>query len=616
LLVRRSGPDTAEKAWWWAILPILRPFRWQLGAAMLALACDSILNTLRPWPLKVVTDVVLTGKKTKVPFIAGWLNDPDVQPMTIIWGSSLAILLIAMGTGAATYYYRRAIGDVGQRFVYSLRQHLFAHMQRLSLRFHDRQRTGDLMTRITSDTRSIQDFVEGDTDTFLDNTIRLTVMIGLMLWLDWRFAMCALSIAPFLFLTVYRYTRRIKAASKRGRVSEGLLASIAQETLSSIRIVQGLAQEEQQAERFRVQSANSVEAYREGIRYQAMAAPLVDILSAAGLSIVMWYGATGVLRGDLTTGDVIIFFSYITGLYSPMKSLSRLAYSYSKTAVRGERIAEILRTDVEVKDLPDARKAPPFKGSVEFRGVDFAYEPGKPVLNDINLKIQPGECVAIVGATGAGKSTLVSLLPRLYDPTAGSVLIDGADLRSYKVQSLREQISLVLQDSLLFRGTIRDNIAFGCPDASDEAIEAAARTANADEFIARLERGYDTEVAERGSSLSGGQKQRIAIARAVLRDAPILILDEPTSGLDANAERLVIEALERAAKGRTTLIIAHRLTTIRFASRVVVMDAGRIVESGTPDELLALNGRYAQLHRLQFKAGVPGGATVHRVGAS
>lgn len=596
----KPKPKTGTGGWWWDILPLLRPFRLPLSLAWLALILDAALTTLRPWPLKVVTDRVLTGKHTKVPFIADWLNDPAISPMAILYGACAAILLIAISTGALTYYYKLAIGNVGQRFVHALRQKLFAHMQRLSLRFHDTQRTGDLMTRITSDTRAIQGFVEDDVDTLLSNVFQLLAMVSLMVWLNWRFALAALSVAPFLFLTVFRYTRRIKTANKRGRVSEGLLASVAQETLASIRIVQGLSQEKQQDARFREQSRDSMEAYREGIQYQAKAAPMVDFLSAVGLAIVMWYGSTEVLAGAITTGDVIVFFSYITSLYSPMKSLSRLAYSFSKTSVRGERIAEILRTQAEVVDRPGAVPAPRFQGAIEFRNVSFSYLPDRPVLQDVSLQIQPGERVAVVGATGAGKSTLISLLPRLYDPGSGSVHIDGKDIREFQLASLRDQISLVLQDSLLFKGTIRENIAFGRPDATDEEIAEAAATANADEFIRRLHDGYDTQVAERGSTLSGGQKQRIAIARAILRDAPILILDEPTSGLDARSERLVIEALERAAKNHTTFIIAHRLTTVRFATRVVVMDGGRIVECGPPDELLALGGRYTQLHRLQF----------------
>jgi subfamily B ATP-binding cassette protein MsbA len=375
---------------------------------------------------------------------------------------------------------------------------------------------------------------------------------------------------------------------------------LAQETLASIRIVQGLAQEEQQDERFRAQSATSLQAYQEGIRYQARIWPIVDFLAATGLAMVMWYGATRVLAGALTTGDVVIFFAYVTNLYAPMRQLARLSYMSNRASVGAERIAEIMTVRSEVVDRPRARRAIGLKGSIEFLNVKFEYEPGRPVLSNVYLAIRPGERVAIVGATGAGKSTLVSLVPRLYDPSEGVVCIDSEDIRNYSVQSLREQISLVLQDSLLFRGTIRENIAFGRRGASEQEIINAAVTAHADEFIQRLPDGYDTLVAERGSTLSGGEKQRIAIARAVLRDAPILILDEPTSSLDAASERLVIDALERAAVGRTTLIIAHRLTTVRLADRIVVLEQGHVAEEGSRQELLARNGKYSHLYHLQL----------------
>jgi ATP-binding cassette, subfamily B, bacterial len=297
---------------------------------------------------------------------------------------------------------------------------------------------------------------------------------------------------------------------------------------------------------------------------------------------------------------VVIFFAYVTNLYAPMRQLARLSYMFNRASVGAERIAEVLTVRSEVVDRPRARTAAGLEGSIEFLNVSFEYEPGHLVLSKIYLSIRPGEKVAIVGATGAGKSTLVSLVPRLYDPSTGAVCIDGEDIRNYSVQSLREQISLVLQDSLLFSGTIRENISFGRRGASEQEIVAAAITANADEFIQRLPDGYDTLVAERGSTLSGGEKQRIAIARAVLRDAPILILDEPTSSLDAASERLVIDALERAAAGRTTLIIAHRLTTVRLADRVVVLEQGHVAEEGSRQDLLARQGKYAHLYHLQL----------------
>ena len=588
------------RIWVQNFLPLLRPFRKPLFWVGVAMILDAALTVFRPWPLKVVIDRVLSQRPSHVPFLHAWLDTAPLSRLHILYGACATTLIIAVTTGMLTYYYIRRLGDIGQRFVFALRENLFAHLQRLSLRFHDRQRIGDLITRLTSDIDAIQDMIANGIIVFASNAFLLAGMLILMFWLNWQFALTALSVAPLLFWTVFRYSNRIKIAAGKARASTGVLASLAQETLASIRIVQGLAQEEQQDERFRAQSTTSLQAYQEGIRYQARIWPIVDLLAATGLAMVMWYGATRVLAGALTTGDVVIFFAYITNLYAPMRQLARLSFMFNRASVAAERIAEIMTLRSEVVDRARAKTAVGLKGSIEFLNVSFEYEQGQPVLSKIYLAIRPGERVAIIGASGAGKSTLVSLVPRLYDPSSGAVYIDGEDIRNYSVQSLREQISLVLQDSLLFSGTIRENIAFGRRNATEQEIVAAAVTANADEFIQRLPDGYDTLIAERGSSLSGGEKQRIAIARAVLRDTPILILDEPTSSLDAASERLVIDALERAAEGRTTLIIAHRLTTVRLADRVVVLEKGHVAEEGSSQELLARNGKYSHLYHLQL----------------
>jgi subfamily B ATP-binding cassette protein MsbA len=585
------------REWRVHLLPLLRPYRVPLLLAHMAMLLDAGLTVMRPWPLKVVIDRVINSKPARVPFIGRWVDHLATDRINILYGACAASLLIALGTGAATYYYTRTMGSIGEHFTFDLRRGLFARMQRLSLRFHDRQRTGDLTTRLNSDINAIDDLVTDSSHIVVYNACLLIGMLGMMLWINWRFALIAMSVAPLLFAAVLRYRWRIRTAARTARASDGLATSVAQETLSSIRIVQGLVQEDQQDERYESQSRVSLNARLEIKRLQSLSAPIVDVLAAAGLALVMWYGATRVISGDISTGDVVVFFAYVTNLYAPMRQLARSSGKFLRAQIGAERVVEILRQDREVADLPGARPAPQFRGGIEFKGVTFAYESGQDVLSRVDLRIDPGERVAIVGTTGAGKSTLVSLIPRLYDASSGAVLVDGQDVRRYTVQSLRDQISLVLQDCLLFKGTIRDNIAFGRPDADDAEIRAAAAAAHAAEFIDRLPDGYESTVSERGTTLSGGQKQRIAIARAILRDSPILILDEPTTGLDTTSERAVLNALDVAARGRTTIIIAHRMASMRAADRVIVMERGRIIEQGTHSALMAHGGRYSELSR-------------------
>jgi ABC-type multidrug transport system fused ATPase/permease subunit len=411
--------------------------RKQFTVAALAMALDAALSVARPWPLKIVIDRVLSHKPSRVPLIGKWLDAAPFTRTEILYGVCTATLIIALITGLLTYFYTSILGRVGQRLVFALRRDLFAHMQRLSLRFHDAQRTGDLTARLTSDIQAIQDVISNGITLVGSNTLLLIGMLTLMLWLDWRFALAALSVTPFLFWATFHHTRRIKIATRRARASTGLMASLAQETLASIRIVQGLAQEEQLDDRFQARSQDQLDAYLESVRYQARIAPLVDGLAAVGLAIVMWYGATRVLAGQLTTGDVVIFFAYVTSFYAPMKAIARSSNTFSRASVGLERIAEVLSVRSEVTDRPGALSAPRLRGHIIFQNVSFEYVPGQSVLSHINLNIAPGEKVAIVGATGAGKSTLVGLVPRFYDPNSGAVCIDGNDIRSYALQSLR-----------------------------------------------------------------------------------------------------------------------------------------------------------------------------------
>jgi ABC-type multidrug transport system fused ATPase/permease subunit len=575
-----------------------------LALACLAVVADGALTLCRPFPVKVVIDRVLrldhrALRPLRLPFVGGWLDALAPDRQQLLYGACAASVMIGLGTGLFTYGYTRAMGDVARQLAFTLRRDLFAHLQRLSLRFHDTQRTGDLTVRLTTDIQSIQDVIANGVTLLVANVLLLVGMVAVMFWLDWRFALAALSLSPILLLTVFRYTRRIRVAARAARQSNGRLAAFAQETLSAIRLVQGLGRETLQETRFEAQNRVTLDASLMGIRYQARIAPLVDVLAGGGLALVMGYGAASVAEGRVTAGDVIIFFAYVTNLYAPMRALARLGTQISRATVGAERIGEILGVEHEVKDRPGATDAGRLRGALEFDRVSFGYDRGRPVLHEVSFRAAPGERIAVVGASGAGKSTLVSLIARLYDPTAGAIRVDGRDLRDLRVASLRQEISLVLQEALLFSGTIADNIGFGRPTAGRAEIEQAARAAGADSFVRALPDGYDSPIGERGVTLSGGQRQRLSIARAILRDAPIVILDEPTSGLDVPTERDLLAALATAVAGKTTFLIAHRLTTLQLATRVLVVEGGRIVEDGVPAVLLRRGGPFARLHVAQ-----------------
>jgi subfamily B ATP-binding cassette protein MsbA len=406
-------------------------------------------------------------------------------------------------------------------------------------------------------------------------------------------------VSPVLFLVVYSYTRRIKRASRAVRKQEGLLLSIVSEVLTSIRVVKAFAREDYEQERFESESLANVEAGLDARAIKAKLSPLVEIIVAFGTCLVLWYGARLALAGQLSAGVLIVFLLYLGKMYKPMRDLSKMTDIVSKAMVGYERIQEVLDIESRVRDAPGARPAPKLKGQITFDHVSFSYADGKEVMKDVSLTIEAGQVAAIVGPSGTGKTTLVSLIPRFYDPVEGSVGIDGTDVRQYRLKSVRDQISFVLQDTLLFRATIWENIAYGKPDASPAAIKRAAKLANASEFIEAMPEGYDTMVGERGITLSGGQRQRIAIARAIVRDTPILILDEPTAGLDAASEQAVIGGLDILMKGRTSVVIAHHLGTIRHADIVFVMKDSELVEQGTHETLLALGGVYAEMHKIQ-----------------
>ena len=582
------------------IRTLLRPHTGALTLGLLAVIGESAANLLEPWPLKIVLDNVLRAKTS-----SGWLNRfihhvAGYDPLGILKFACIAVVGIAILDAISSYAEKYLTTSVGQWVTHDLRRALYSHLQRLSLAYHDRKRTGDLISTVTSDIDSIQSFITSGLLGVLINLITLVGMVVVMFYLNWRFTLIALSIAPVLFAIVYTYTRRIKKASREVRKKESEIVSVIEEVLGSIRVVKAFAREDYESKRLEEESLEGVEIALRARSLKAKLAPIVQIIVAVGTFLVLWFGGRMVLTGAITAGSLVVFIQYLGKMYKPMQELSKMTDSYSKAVVGYERIQEILETEREVKDLPKAKPAPRFKGKIEFDHVSFAYSPESPILEDLNLTIERGQVAAFVGPTGAGKTTIISLIPRFYDPTSGIVKIDGVDVRRFRQRSLRQQISFVLQETVLFHGPVWQNIAYGKPEATRTEIIRAAELANASEFIDRMPEGYNTVIGERGMTLSGGQRQRIAIARAVIRNTPILILDEPTSDLDAGSEKLVYEALDRLMAGKTVITIAHRLSTIRSAGVIFVIKDGRLVERGTHAELMRDGGVYAELERLQM----------------
>jgi ATP-binding cassette subfamily B protein len=580
---------------------LLKPHARSLTIGIVAVIVEGIANLAEPWPLKIVLDNVLKSRPGQ-----GWLNHlilsaGGTDKVAILRFAALAVLIIAAIGAVCTYVERYLTTTVGQYVMHDLRQTLYSHLQRLSLDYHDRKQTGDLISRLTSDIDAIQVFISSGLLGVLMNSLTLVGMIVVMLYLNWQFTLIALSVAPLLFAIVFRFTRRIKNASREVRKKEGEMVSVIQEVLSSMRVVKAFAREEYEQRRLAEESLESVEIALRVRSLKGKLAPLVDMIVAAGTCLVLWFGGRMALSGALSAGSLVLFIWYLSRMYKPMRELSKMTDAYSKAAIGYERIREVLETDRQVKDVRGARLAPNFRGRVELDNVSFSYQPGYPILNQVSLTVEPGQVAALVGPTGAGKTTIINLIPRFYDPDAGTVKIDGTDVKLFRQESLRQQISFVLQETLLFHGPVWHNIAYGKPEASRSEILRAARLANAHEFIESLPQGYDTVIGERGMTLSGGQRQRIAIARAVIRNTPILILDEPSAGLDAASEKLVFEALDRLMKGKTSIIVAHRLSTIHSADVIFVVNAGEIVERGNHAELLHQGGLYATLHELQFQ---------------
>ena len=597
-----ATPAAPPKAWMGGLVrSLIRPYRLWVVVVFAAMMVETLASLAAPWPLKVVLDNALGHDK--LPAWLAWIHDLgiDRDTMGLALFAAAATIVIALLDAIADYVDNYYTESVGQWVAHDLRIRIYDHLHRLSLGYYATHQTGTMLSTLTSDVATVQDFASSATLSIVVDLMTIVGMLGIMFWLEWDFALIAVGVTPFLLLFVMRFKKAVKDATRDVRKRQSDIVAVAEQGLGSMRSVKAFDRQDLEAQRMDAASRATVQAALNARRIKSLLGPVVAVVVALCTAFVLWRGTALIVANAMTVGALTVFLAYLAKFFKPVQDLAKMTNTIAQTAVGLERIQTILSADDVIHEKPGAVAPPKLAGEVVFEHVAFAYDRDTPVLKDVSFAVKPGQVVGVVGGTGSGKSTIVSLIPRFYDVAGGAVRVDGTDVRDYQLHPLRRQIGFVLQETVLFHGTIRDNIAYGRPGgATDAEIVAAAKLANADEFIAKMPKGYDTVVGERGDTLSGGQRQRIGIARAVIRDNPILILDEPTAALDTESERLVMEGLERLMKGRTVITIAHRLSTIRDADNIIVLADGVVAEQGTHDELIARNGIYADLYHVQF----------------
>jgi ATP-binding cassette subfamily B protein/subfamily B ATP-binding cassette protein MsbA len=573
----------------------MRPYRGRIGLLAIIAATEIALGVLAPWPLKLVIDNVL-GPQPMPPTIAAiahtLIGDSKAELLFVV---VLGGLLLQLGSQVVSTINTQVQVDTGQRMVYTLRARLLAHLQALALRHHIVSRTADSVYRLEADAYCVHDLVMSGVLPLVTSVATLTAMFAILLRLDQSLALLSLAVIPFLYACLRYYSKRMIDRAERVKELESKLVERLYEILSSIKVVKGFAREPHELQSFKSAGNETMSARLRFTWQESLFTLIVTAITLTGTALVLAVGGLHVLSGQLSVGHLLVVTAYLAAVYGPLSSIAHTTGSLQNAIASSRRVREIFSHTPELLDAPDAVDASDITGDIRFENASFSYTDDRQILRDISFSASPGEMVALVGLTGAGKSTLASLIPRFFEPTSGRVLIDGVDVSQYRLRTLRERIALVLQDAMLFGGSVADNIRYGRLDATDDEVEQAARAAHAHEFIMRLPKGYDTPLAEAGGSLSGGERQRLGIARALLKDAPILILDEPTSSLDALSEEAVFDALRRLRQGRTTIVIAHRLSTIRDADRILVLHEGRIAAQGTHQELLASNELYRRM---------------------